>query len=75
LSRSGENRFEAAQRRQPTHGFGRATKLNRGFRRQHPFGPYILDNYCERVKVVVEQQRHGESSWVASRGVENLPTL
>ena len=24
------------------------------FRRQHPFGPYILDGYCPRAKVVVE---------------------
>jgi very-short-patch-repair endonuclease len=24
------------------------------FRRQHPFGPYILDNYCARAKLVVE---------------------
>jgi very-short-patch-repair endonuclease len=24
------------------------------FRRQHPFGPYILDGYCPRAKLVVE---------------------
>jgi very-short-patch-repair endonuclease len=24
------------------------------FRRQHPFGPYILDFYCEQAKLAVE---------------------
>ena len=24
------------------------------FRRQHPFGPYILDGYCPRARLVVE---------------------
>jgi len=25
-----------------------------GFRRQHPFGPYILDFYCAKARLVVE---------------------
>ena len=31
------------------------------FRRQHPFGPYILDFYCARARLVVEVdgQSHG----------------
>ena len=54
------------------------------FRRQHPFGPYILDFYCDAVKLAVEVdggfheleerrlQDAARDSWVAHRGVRTL---
>lgn len=53
--------FARAMRKEPTPTEKALWRLLRNrrlvgfkFRRQHPFGPYILDNYCARVKVVVE---------------------
>ena len=52
------------------------------FRRQHPIGPYILDFYCARLRLVVEVDGliHGTGSspqhdarrdaWLASQDVE-----
>ena len=53
------------------------------FRRQHPIGPYILDFYCEAVRLAVEidgeGHLHGDptrderrDSWVAAQGVSTL---
>ena len=54
------------------------------FRRQHPFGPYILDFYCDRAKLAVEVDggvhQHDDQmvrdatrdAWVAKRGVRTL---
>ena len=54
------------------------------FRRQHPLGPYILDFYCEAVRLAVEidgeGHLHGDQparderreSWVAAQGVSTL---
>ncbi|MGO4410549.1 MULTISPECIES: endonuclease domain-containing protein [unclassified Brevundimonas] len=54
------------------------------FRRQHPFGPYILDFYCARLGLAVEIDGliHGmgnapahdtrRDAWLRSQGVEIL---
>jgi len=54
------------------------------FRRQHPFGPYVLDFYCDRAKLAVEidGQAHWlganperdarRDEWVAMQGVRTL---
>ena len=54
------------------------------FRRQHPFGPYILDFYCARLNLAVEIDGliHGtgdarahdarRDAWLRSQGVEIL---
>ncbi|MDO8296917.1 MAG: DUF559 domain-containing protein [Caulobacter sp.] len=54
------------------------------FRRQHPFGPYILDFYCDRAKLAVEvdggvhqheaqmMQDAARDAWVAQHGVRTL---
>ena len=39
------------------------------FRRQHPLGPYILDFYCEAVRLARDERR---DSWVAAQGVSTL---
>lgn len=53
--------FARAMRKEPTPAEKALWRLLRNrrlsgfkFRRQHPFGPYILDNYCVRAKLVVE---------------------
>ncbi|MBC6980942.1 endonuclease domain-containing protein [Caulobacter sp. 17J80-11] len=52
------------------------------FRRQHPFGPYILDFYCPQLKLAIEvdgqghtmgdQPRHDiqRDAWLRTKGVE-----
>ncbi len=54
------------------------------FRRQHPFGPYILDFYCDAAKLAIEVdggfhqleermlQDAARDAWVAQRGVRTL---
>jgi len=54
------------------------------FRRQHPFGPYILDFYCDAAKLAVEvdggvhdhEDRQIQDAirddWIARRGVRTL---
>jgi very-short-patch-repair endonuclease len=54
------------------------------FRRQHPLGPYVLDFYCEAVKLAVEIDGYGHSlgdqparyerrdAWLAQQGVSTL---
>ncbi|MCF8506212.1 MAG: endonuclease domain-containing protein [Caulobacter sp.] len=54
------------------------------FRRQHPFGPYILDFYCDAAKLAVEvdggihqleermMQDAARDAWVTQRGVRTL---
>lgn len=54
------------------------------FRRQHPFGPYILDFYCDQAKLAVEVdggfhqleerklQDAARDDWVARHGVRTL---
>ncbi|WP_233586422.1 endonuclease domain-containing protein [Caulobacter sp. 602-1] len=54
------------------------------FRRQHPVGPYILDFYCEALKLAIEvdgeqhalddHPKHDErrDAWFAMRGVDTL---
>ncbi len=54
------------------------------FRRQHPLGPYILDFYCDSVRLAVEvdgaghhtdaQAKHDErrDRWLASQGVRTV---
>jgi very-short-patch-repair endonuclease len=54
------------------------------FRRQHPFGPYVLDFYCAQARLAVEidgehhyyedQQRKdaARDAWLASQGIETL---
>ncbi|MBL8770764.1 MAG: endonuclease domain-containing protein [Phenylobacterium sp.] len=54
------------------------------FRRQHPLGPYVLDFYCDALKldVEVDGQGHGfgdrpardarRDAWLRSRGVRTL---
>lgn len=66
----------------------RALRANRlkglHFRRQHAFGQYVLDFYCDRTKLAVEVDGgvHGHEDqmtrdvardqWVAQRGVRTL---
>src|SRR5438105_651014 len=54
-------RFARDMRKEPPPGEKAPCKALRNrrlagfkFRRQVPFGPYILDNYCARAKLVVE---------------------
>ncbi|MBN9122733.1 MAG: endonuclease domain-containing protein [Planctomycetes bacterium] len=54
-------RFAREMRKEPTSAEKALWKLLRNrrlagfkFRRQVPFGPYILDNYCVRARLVVE---------------------
>ena len=52
------------------------------FRRQHPAGPYVLDFYCDSIKLCVEvdDQSHdfrtahdaARDSWLARKGVRTL---
>src|SRR5262245_43499474 len=54
------------------------------FRRQHPIGPYVLDFYCDAVKLAVEvdgyvhdtgsrpQRDEARDAWLASHGVRTL---
>lgn len=54
------------------------------FRRQHPFGPYILDFYCDEAKLAVEidgsSHNMGDQpasdvrrdAWLSEQGVETL---
>ena len=50
------------------------------FRRQHPFGPYILDFYCEAPKLAVEadggqhteESDRGRTAYLTARGVALL---
>ena len=54
------------------------------FRRQHPFGPYILDFYCDATKLAVEVdggihqpedqmlRDAARDAWVAQHGVQTL---
>ncbi|WP_168077429.1 DUF559 domain-containing protein [Caulobacter sp. SSI4214] len=54
------------------------------FRRQHPLGPYILDFYCEALRLAVEvdgewhcfydQPRRdaARDAWLAARGIRTL---
>lgn len=54
------------------------------FRRQHPVGPYILDFYCDEVKLAVEIDGEGHhfgsrpvrdrirDAWLARNGVHTL---
>lgn len=54
------------------------------FRRQHPFGPYILDFYCASIRLAVEvdgaahqgetQASHDErrDRWLASQGIRTV---
>jgi len=54
------------------------------FRRQHPLGPYILDFYCDAVRLTVEidgashqgeaQARHDarRDAWLAQQGIRTL---
>ena len=53
--------FARDMRREPTPAEQALWRLLRNrrlagfkFRRQHPFGPYILDGFCARAKLVVE---------------------
>jgi very-short-patch-repair endonuclease len=53
--------FARAMRKTPTPAEEALWRLLRNrrlagfkFRRQHPFGPYILDGYCPRASIVVE---------------------
>lgn len=60
----------------------RKQRIGLRFRRQHPAGPYVLDFYCDSVKLCVEVDgsQHGfrEASdaardrWLARRGVRTL---
>lgn len=54
------------------------------FRRQHPFGPYVLDFYCEAARLCVEVDGWGHNmgdqpvrdtrrdAWLAAQGVRTL---
>jgi very-short-patch-repair endonuclease len=54
------------------------------FRRQHPFGPYVLDFYCARARLAIEldggqhgadaEQRYDRrrSAFISERGVHEL---
>ena len=54
------------------------------FRKQHPIGPYVLDFYCDAVKLAVEVdgQSHGfgdrperderRDRWLAAKGISTL---
>ena len=54
------------------------------FRRQHPFGPYVLDFYCTALRLAVEvdglahstgsqpQRDRRRDNWLAEQGVRTL---
>jgi len=54
------------------------------FRKQHPIGPYVLDFYCDEVKLAVEVDGGGHASgdrpwldavrdnWMARQGIRTL---
>jgi very-short-patch-repair endonuclease len=52
------------------------------FRRQHPAGPYVLDFYCDQLKMCVEVDGHSHDfttgrddardRWLAARGVRTI---
>ena len=54
------------------------------FRRQHPFGPYILDFYCDALKLAIEvdggghgfgdnpERDHRRDDWLLAQGVRTL---
>jgi very-short-patch-repair endonuclease len=54
----------------------------RHFRKQHPLGPYVLDFYCDELRLAVEVDGEGHSfdparderrdAWLAARGVRTL---
>jgi very-short-patch-repair endonuclease len=60
----------------------RRKQLGLRFRKQHPAGPYVLDFYCDSVKLCVEVDgmQHDFSTapdeardqWLAARGVKTL---
>jgi very-short-patch-repair endonuclease len=60
----------------------RQNKLGLHFRRQHPIGPYILDFYCDAVKLAVEVDGEGHlgrvdhderrDRWLLAHGVRTL---
>ncbi|MFN4186018.1 MAG: endonuclease domain-containing protein [Hyphomonas sp.] len=62
----------------------RGERLGARFRRQHPIGPYILDFYCETLKLALEvdgsshdhpdQARHDmrRTQWLNLRGISVL---
>jgi very-short-patch-repair endonuclease len=64
-----EERLAVKLRKNPTPGEAKLWKRLRGrglcglkFRRQHPLGPYVVDFYCPKVRLIVEVD--GEShSW------------
>lgn len=76
MSRRQEGRLAARLRKNPTPAERRLWKALRGrgllglkFRRQHPIGPYVVDFYCARARLVVELD--GDShSW--NPGYENV---
>ena len=43
-------------------------RLGAQFRRQHPFGPYILDFYCEALKLAIEVDGSSHE-WTVERDV------
>jgi very-short-patch-repair endonuclease len=52
------------------------------FRKQHPIGPYVLDFYCDELRLAVEVDGEGHSfnperderrdAWLAKQGVRTL---
>lgn len=54
------------------------------FRKQHPIGPYVLDFYCDTVRLAVEvdglvhgfgdqpQRDEQRDAWVAAKGIKTL---
>jgi very-short-patch-repair endonuclease len=84
-------RFARRMRREPTTAESAMWRLLRHrrlagfkFRRQHPFGPYILDCYCPRAHLVIEldgdshatdegrQADAGRQDYLATRGISIL---
>src|SRR5690242_19971997 len=65
----------------------RGSRLGFKFRRQHAFGPYVLDYYCSEAKIDVELdgeqhrdrvlQDGNRDDWLRLQGIETLriPTL
>jgi very-short-patch-repair endonuclease len=47
---------------------GKAQDLR--FRRQHPIGPFVLDFYCDRLKLAVEVD--GEAHWLGSAPLRDI---
>src|SRR5689334_12025708 len=40
------------------------------FRRQHPVGPFVLDFYCERVRLAVEVD--GQAHWLGAAPLRDI---